>query len=122
MATGRRPSRAALNRAQERVRVDGPPQVPTVKVTDAQALIIRTQPLPTEMALLVAGFQPGRTTWMGAEQPAAAWTTMVDAGYTRNGIMLMATMTPANRPVPRQASCHYYNDDLTQSTSSTYFY
>lgn len=36
-------------------------------------------------------------------------------GYT-------AVDRPSNRPVPRQASCHFYNSELTATGTSIYFY
>lgn len=129
MAIGRRSSRSSprpsqrqLNRAEDRVRASEPPVVPPVRTTDATALIIRSQPLPCEVALLRAGFQPTKTTWASTRGPVAAWEEQYIVRVERDRVVANEQLTIENRPVPRQASAHYYNPDLTRATGSTYFY
>lgn len=56
------------------------------------------------------------------EQPPAAWVRQHDEQFTRHGILRFSAMEEANRPVPRQASCHYYSPDTERDIRNFYFY
>lgn len=54
------------------------------------------------------------------DAPPKDWECQHDSCFTRMGILRFAAMTPENRPVPRQANCHYYADD--PDPRNFYFY